>query len=99
MYGDWGFSDVLNSEQEKAYEQFLYDLPRNCKLAIVEIGAGIHVPTIRNLSENLSHTFLQSRIIRINPRDHQVPRNRNHISLSLGGLDALQRIENELLLY
>ncbi|XP_065196099.1 NAD-dependent protein deacylase-like [Sycon ciliatum] len=59
---------------------------------VVEIGAGLAVPTVRMKSE---YTVRQGNgtLIRINPREPEVPGNGDHVSLAIGGLDALQRID------
>ena len=63
--------------------------------AVIEIGAGDHVPTVRMTSEDLVSPHNKGTIIRINPRDWKVPKGRN-ISLPIGGLEALELIEEEL---
>ncbi|MDD3354948.1 MAG: hypothetical protein PHD22_15140, partial [Zoogloea sp.] len=60
------------------------------RLAVIEIGAGIDVPTVRLFSDQ------HERLIRINPRAPQVfgPR---AVGLPLGGLAALEAIGARLL--
>ena len=62
---------------------------------VVEIGAGEYVCTVRFHSEDLT-MYDNATLIRINPRDWQVPRKDIDISLSMGGLKALQLIDKEL---
>jgi hypothetical protein len=58
-------------------------------LAVIELGAGTAVPTIRRLSERLVRRG--GRLIRINPREAQVPAGEH--GLALGALEGLRRIE------
>ena len=57
------------------------------RLVVVEIGAGTDIPTVRNFGETLGCT-----LIRINPREPESDY-ANTIAIKLGGLEALQRIE------
>jgi hypothetical protein len=60
------------------------------KLVVVEMGAGIAVPTVRYQGEQLVRER-NARLVRINPRDPEVPE--GEISLSMGALEALRAIE------
>lgn len=57
---------------------------------IIELGAGTHVPSVRNFSERLVRTC-GAKLIRINPRDEAVP-SQSAIGLRLGALDGLQAL-------
>jgi hypothetical protein len=59
------------------------------RLVAIEMGAGLAIPTVRNECEFRSQT-----LIRINPRE---PETAAGISLPMGALDALQRIDSILL--
>jgi hypothetical protein len=59
-------------------------------VAIVEIGAGNAVSTVRNFSEQVARTH-NTTLIRINPRDYTVPREQD-ISLPLGASEAIKFI-------
>jgi len=59
----------------------------NAKLAIVELGAGTVVPTVRNTSKQMAKRFLVP-LIRINPRESHDA----EISLKMGALEALNKI-------
>lgn len=56
---------------------------------IIELGAGKSVPTVRHFSESVN-----GQLVRINPRDIDVPA--NGISLSMGALEGLSLIEKTL---
>jgi NAD-dependent SIR2 family protein deacetylase len=73
MFGDWGWIPHRTNNQNKRLHHWLESLKfRNSKLVVIEIGAGKAVPTVRHLSENVA-TQLSARLIRINPRDFDVP--------------------------
>lgn len=94
MFGDWSWDSSRCDEQEERYTQFLNSIQKDDKVVIIEIGAGENVPTVRITSENIAREY-DGTLIRINPRDYKVPKG-NHISLPMGGKDALVSIENEL---
>ena len=57
---------------------------------VIEIGAGLHVPTVRWFSENLGEP-----LIRINPTEPDIPG--RGVSLACGGLEALTAIHAALI--
>jgi len=61
--------------------------------AVVEMGAGKAVPTVRYQSESVARRE-KATLIRINPRDHDVPDSR-HISLPVGSKEGIARICGE----
>ena len=61
----------------------------NHSLAVIEIGAGEAVPTVRYKSEAIAR-LEKTTLIRINPRDYQVPF--GHFSIAAGGLAGIQKI-------
>ncbi|MBF0624974.1 MAG: NAD-dependent deacetylase [Magnetococcales bacterium] len=84
MFGDWGWLSQRSSAQSARLARWLDDGGRQGQsLVIVEIGAGLAVPTIRHRSETTARRC-QGVLIRINPRDGQIPPG-PHVSLSLGG--------------
>ncbi len=96
MFGDYGWLSERTDEQEERFYHFQNALFKDdIKFAVVEIGAGEYVPTIRYLGERLvNRTRGNGTLIRINPRDTDVPS--GHISLPMGGLKALELIDAEL---
>ena len=89
MFGDWGWDSTRASEQHEKHQQWLAQ-GLNKKLAVIEIGAGTAIPTVRMNSESLAEGG-DNQLIRINPREANAPK--GSISLPLGGLEALQRID------
>ena len=90
MFGDWGWISHRTNSQNKRLHQWLDSLKINhSQLVIIEIGAGNAVPTVRHLSENVS-AQLSARLIRINPRDFEVPG--GHISIPENAADGIKQI-------
>ena len=66
-------------------------MKKSGNLVVVEVGAGKAVPTVRYTSEDSG-----GQIIRINLRDGDVPNRKQgeqHISIPMGGLQALKEID------
>lgn len=92
MFGDYSYNPSRYHEQNKKFNQWLiHNINSKAKIVVIEIGAGKHIPTVRRLSEEISKQY-GATLIRINPRDYDVPQ--SQISLSLGGLEGLQTIFN-----
>jgi len=99
MFNDGTFNDNrLNVQMEslKKWRASMRDksmaTSSKFKLAVIEVGAGKAVPTVRFQSEGMCQQFDAS-LIRINLRDSDFPVNMKggpHFSLPLGGLQALQ---------
>ena len=90
MFGDWAWISHRTREQEKKLGHWLETLKNNrSKLVVIEIGAGNAVPTVRHLSENVA-SQLSARLIRINPRDYQVPD--GHISIPENAAEGINQI-------
>ena len=96
MFGDWNWLDNRTKKQHSKFFSFQMSmmLKGGIPFAVVEIGAGESVPTVRMTSQELVSPYNKGTIIRINPRDWRVPD--GNISLPVGGLEALEMIENEL---
>lgn len=90
MFGDWGWNSRRSDVQGQRLRGWLQDIMKNrMRVAIVEIGAGESVPTVRRHSEGVAANF-NSILIRINPRDFFVPR--GHISIPLGAAEGMGKI-------
>ena len=82
--------------QHERYRRWLDALPERAKLAVVEVGAGLAVPTVRRIAENATHRFARATLVRVNLDDSEVPRSLGERGVSVGGLgalDALSRID------
>jgi NAD-dependent SIR2 family protein deacetylase len=90
MFGDWGYQDTRQRKQEQRLHDWIRQtVEKKLKIAIVEIGAGKEIPTVRRFSEDIASQY-GARLIRINPRDYDGPE--NIIPLPLAGLEALEKI-------
>ena len=92
MFGDWGWQPGRTTAQEGRFSSWVGNLG-DVRLAIVEIGAGTAVPTVRMTSEQLARRP-GATLIRINVREPQVPG--DHVGIALGGLEALREIEGRV---
>ena len=90
MFGDENWISHRTSEQASRLQKWLEKLNSfNAKLAIIEMGAGLAVPTVRYKSQRTARN-LNSTLIRINPRDYHV--GQGAIGLPLGAREGIRRI-------
>jgi NAD-dependent SIR2 family protein deacetylase len=92
MFGDGGWDDSRSFTQERRLTAWLeanHELP----LAIVELGAGTAIPTVRAYSESAVREF-DGRLIRINVREPGTPS--GQVGLPMGALSGLQQIDQRL---
>jgi NAD-dependent SIR2 family protein deacetylase len=89
MFGDAAWLADRTEAQEQGLTAWLLER-RGLRIAIVELGAGRSVPTVRHFSEQLS-ARLGAPLVRINPREAAGPR--GTISLSGGALGVLQQLD------
>ena len=90
MFYDWMVNTRRINEQYKRYEAWL-EQNKDSRFVIIELGAGLAVPTIRKHGEALVKRFKKATLIRINPKDSDLNPQLG-ISLKLGGLEALNQI-------
>jgi NAD-dependent SIR2 family protein deacetylase len=96
MFGDWAWLSSRSDAQAMRFADWLQKLQHDhARLAVIEIGAGHAVPTVRYKSESLTRSFGAS-LVRINPRDYEVPSGGN-FSIPLGGAEGIERIYREVL--
>lgn len=89
MFGDWSWLQERSRAQSSALNLFLRKNTGRRK-AVIEIGAGTAIPTIRSLSERIGwkkHTT----VIRINSREPLI--RSPHISVPSGALEGLRCID------
>ena len=77
-------------EQYERYKAWL-DTNEDSHFVVIELGAGLAVPTIRNFGENFVKRSKKATLIRINPRDNYISEYIG-ISLKCGALDGLKQI-------
>jgi NAD-dependent SIR2 family protein deacetylase len=88
MFGDWSFISDRTARQERNFDEFLID-HRDIPMVVIEMGAGVAIPTIRYTSERLGERY-DATVIRINPREGQIAS--PHISLPCGALEGVRGI-------
>jgi len=89
MFGDPIWQSDRSHTQETHFNSWIRKLETGSRLAIVEIGAGSAVPTVRQTSEHIAR-LTGGTLIRINPREPEVPK--GHLSLPVNAADGLKRI-------
>ncbi len=90
MFGDWAWIADRTDQQSRRLRDWLKQLNRERRrLAVVEVGAGQAVPTVRMKSEAVAD-MSNAKLIRINPRDYSVPR--GQIALPLGGAEGVEQV-------
>lgn len=88
MFGDWNWNSKRTDLQENDFYDWLRYLQiQKAKVCIVEVGAGLAIPTIRMLSEEVLRK-VDAHLIRINPRDDLVPD--GQFSIKAGGLEGIK---------
>jgi NAD-dependent SIR2 family protein deacetylase len=92
MFHDRGWLEHREEEQERKFTEWLEKLAiSGARLAIVELGAGTAIASVRYVCERAARIH-EGTLIRINPREYAVPP--GHIGLPLGALHAIGRILN-----
>ncbi len=89
MFGDASWVSDRTDGQERWFHAFLAR-NRGRRTAVVEIGAGTAVPTIRALSERLGR-FPGVTVVRINPREAWIAA--PHLSIAGGALSSLRGVD------
>jgi NAD-dependent SIR2 family protein deacetylase len=84
MFGDCDWMDARSREQQANLDAWLLKVKR---LVIIELGAGTALPWVRHFGE-----FQDGFMIRINPKESQLPAKRRGIGLTMTALDALKQI-------
>ena len=97
MFGDWGWlsdrSDAQKENFERQYEAV--DQASDKKIVVMEIGAGLDVPTVRRFSESFLYKAPGTTVIRINPHDSK-SNTEGLITLPFKALNALQELDSLL---
>eukprot|EP01102_Stenamoeba_stenopodia_P003149 TRINITY_DN13085_c0_g1_i1.p1 TRINITY_DN13085_c0_g1~~TRINITY_DN13085_c0_g1_i1.p1 ORF type:complete len:287 (+),score=51.18 TRINITY_DN13085_c0_g1_i1:3-863(+) len=104
MFGDWGYKRDRVLRQQVQYNNWIHQMRMNkVPLVVVEVGAGVVIPTIREESHKIIKMHHQhgidATLIRINPVHHDVSMltTGNHISIPMNAEDALVQIKQKML--
>jgi NAD-dependent SIR2 family protein deacetylase len=92
MFGDWDWDSSRTRRQRRRLEAWLGRLG-SARLAVVELGAGRAIPTVRLFCESTASSF-GTTLIRINVRESEV--RPPHLGIPMGALAALRAIEGRL---
>ena len=88
MFGDFGWNYSRTNNQRDRLVRWMDRVEsEGAKPAIIEMGAGTAIPTVRNTSEQIARRFGVP-LIRINPRESQDA----EIGIALGAMEALDQI-------
>jgi len=90
MFGDWNWNSERTNNQHTKFDFWLENLKKNnAKLVVIELGAGISIPSVRMKSKVMIKDY-NATLIRINPREADVPE--NQISIAKGSLEGMEEI-------
>jgi len=89
MFGDEEWLAYRAHAQQRRLAHWLHDADR---LLVIEIGAGTVISTTRDFTHRVSFDY-RAPVIRINPQYAAVHGNPSHVSLGMGGMQALQAID------
>ena len=90
MFGDWSWLGHRTDAQQQRFAGWLNGLAKSsAKLAVIELGAGSAIPTVRNTSERVLQS-IRGTLIRINPQEDSVAV--GQIGLSFGAAEGIRRI-------
>jgi NAD-dependent SIR2 family protein deacetylase len=93
MFGDWFWLPDRTRIQEHCFDNFLAN-NADRRIAVIEMGAGSAIPTIRATSERIGWNLEKATVIRINPREPDIKM--PHISMPCGALEGLRLIDGLL---
>jgi hypothetical protein len=94
MFGDWSWSPRRTALQSQREDEWLESIGDHQRVVVVELGAGTAIPSVRNFSQRIIYEF-GGRLVRINPREFQVPSSVD-VGMPLGSLEALLGIDEAL---
>jgi len=87
---NWNWNGKRASKQETKYNTWRQK-NKDKKIAIIEIGAGTSIPTIRIEEEQLSSRYNNTKLIRINLREYDI-KNNIGFSIPFGGLEGIKKL-------
>jgi NAD-dependent SIR2 family protein deacetylase len=90
MFGDWSWLPDRTRIQEHRFDSFLAQNAGR-RIAVIEMGAGSAIPTIRATSERIGWNLENATVIRINPREPDIKT--PHLSMPCGALEGLRKID------
>jgi NAD-dependent SIR2 family protein deacetylase len=97
MFGDGTWNDQRCEQQEQRFDDWL-DRVQEQRIAVIEMGAGTALPSVRRFGENIVMRLNSALLIRINLREPQFDRfsSEQGVSIGLGALEALTHINEHM---
>lgn len=93
--GSWFIHAHYDEQQERLKEFLRLQKQNKKKLLIIELGAGFNTPTVsRFVMESIAFDFM-AKMIRINPKDSEIPPEINGLSLPTG-IEVLKEINAKM---
>jgi NAD-dependent SIR2 family protein deacetylase len=90
MFGDADFIGTRTDAQHARLNAWLAEVRADgARLVVLELGAGLAVPTVRRTSESVARR-LGGTLIRVNPREAETPG--DGVSIELGAAEAIGRL-------
>ncbi len=90
MFSDFSWLTERNEVQHQRFLRWLRELAeKSARLAVIELGAGKAIPTVRHTSESIVKR-LGGTLIRINPQESGVPA--GHYGIATGALDGIRQL-------
>lgn len=90
MFHDWGWLDQRSRAQSSRLRDWRNSLHHP---VVIELGAGKDIPTVRLFSEEIGRW---APVIRVNPREPNISRGIEGLSLPMGALAAMEVISDAL---
>lgn len=90
MFDDFHWNNRRYYQQQNFYRQWLAE-NKNSNILVIEIGAGMTIPTVRWESEKIVKQFNISNLIRINPYEYEINLKKG-ISIPMGGYKGILEI-------
>jgi NAD-dependent SIR2 family protein deacetylase len=95
MFGDSGWLSGREELQRRLEVSWFEQIATSrANVVVVELGAGTAIPSVRNFSHTVSREY-GARIIRINPRESQVPSSHD-VGIAAGSRETLVAIDSAL---
>jgi len=93
MFSDFRWNSKRTSNQEYRFNKWIKQFKKpDKKLVIIELGAGIFIPTIRLIGQQYAKRYKNNiKLIRINPRDFEIEEDIGY-SLPYGAIEGLQKV-------
>jgi NAD-dependent SIR2 family protein deacetylase len=96
MFGDMFWLAERNAGQSQRLQLWLQALMvKSARLAVIELGAGTAIPTVRRASERIAQ-FMSGSLIRINPREADVPSAPGRYGIACGALEGIEQLTKAL---